>query len=69
MNFENISYYFTLLLLILGCGIFYTGAIVWAIQYFIPMEGMTLRVTYIVTYIFLCVFGFRFYVKKLRGVI
>lgn len=69
MNFENVRYYFTLLLLVLGSNGLYTGVIVWVIKYFIPMEGIILRVTYIVTYIFLCSFWFRFLVKKLRGVI
>lgn len=69
MNFENIRYYLAVLLLTLGCNIFYTGVIVWVIKYFIPMEGMILRVTYIVTYFLLCFFGFRFYVKRLRGIV
>ena len=69
MNFENIRYYCALLLLVLGCNGLYTGIIVWVIKYFIPMDGMILRVAYIVTYIILCVFWFRFLVKKLRGVI
>ena len=69
MNFENIRYYFALLLLVLGSNGLYAALIVRAIKYFIPMEGMILRIAYIVTYIILCVFWFRFLVKKLRGVI
>jgi hypothetical protein len=69
MNFENIRYYFTLLLLVLGTNGLYAAAIVWVIRYFIPMEGMILHIAYIVTYIILCSFWFCFLVKKLRGVI
>ena len=69
MNFENIRYYFAVLLLTLGTNGFYAGIIVWVIKYFIPMEGMILLVAYIVTYTILCFFAFRFLVKRLRGVI
>lgn len=69
MNFENIRYYFALLLLVLGTNGLYAAVIVWVIKYFIPMEGMILHIVYIVTYSLLCFFWFRFLVKKLRGVI
>lgn len=69
MNFENIRYYFAVLLLTLGTNGLYAGAIVWVIKYFIPMEGMVLGAAYIVTYTFLCFFAFRFLVKRLRGIV
>lgn len=68
MNSENIRYYFTVLLLVLGCSIFYAGVIVWIIKYFIPMEGKGLLAAYIVTYAVLCFFAFRSLVKRLRGI-
>ena len=69
MNFENIRYYFTVLLLVLGGSIFYTGVIVWVIKYFIPVEGKVLLAVYIVTYAILCFFSFRSLVKMLRGIV
>lgn len=69
MNFENIRYYCAVLLLTLGSNGLYAVLIVRAIEYFIPMEGMILLVAYIVTYILLCFFAFRFLVKRLRGIV
>lgn len=69
MNFENVRYYFTVLILVLGCSIFYAGVIVLVIKYFIPMEGKVLLAAYIVTYAILCFFAFRSLVKRLRGIV
>ena len=69
MNFENIRYYFAVLLLTLGSNGLYAALIVRVIKYFIPMEGMVLGAAYTVTYTLLCFFAFRFLVKRLRGIL
>jgi predicted exporter len=43
------------------------GAIVWVITYFIPLEGLKLRATYIVVYLVISFFTLRFYLPRLRG--
>jgi VIT1/CCC1 family predicted Fe2+/Mn2+ transporter len=67
MTLDKIRNYLATTLLISAGNIFYMGAIVWVITYFIPLEGVKLRVTYIVVYLVISFFTLRFYLPRLRN--
>jgi len=69
MILENIRYYLAVTFLVLGSSLLYTAILVWILKEVILIEGVYLRATYVVVYIFLSVAGLIFYIPRLRGVV
>jgi hypothetical protein len=67
MLLENIRYYFSVTCLVLGCSGLPTGIVVWGITEIVPLEGRSLDIAYLVTYVVLVFFGLRFYIPRMRG--
>lgn len=68
MNLSNARYYFWVGSLVLGSAGLYTLIFVEGIKQIMPLEGSVLRAAYIVTYITVSFFCFRFYIPRLRSV-
>ena len=69
MILENIRYYLAVTFLVLGSSLLYTAILVWILKEVILIEGVYLRATYVVVYIFLSVAGLIFYIPRLRGMV
>jgi hypothetical protein len=67
MKFENIRYHIAVTLLVLGCSIPISGAVVWVITEIAPLDGCTLDIAYVATYIPIALFGLHFYLPRMRG--
>lgn len=69
MILENIRYYLAVAFLVLGSSLLYTAILVWMLKEVVFIEGVYLRATYVVVYIFISVVGLIFYIPRLRGVV
>lgn len=69
MSSENIRHYFMVSLLVFGSAIFYTLLVVWALKKIIPLEGVVLKIVYVVVYVGIVIFGLWFYIPRLRGIV
>ncbi|KAA0969278.1 hypothetical protein FQ185_18555 [Pseudomonas sp. ANT_H12B] len=67
MNLENIRYHLAVTCLVLGCSGLPAAIVVWCITQIVPLEGKHLKITYLITYVTIAIFGLRFYIPKLRG--
>jgi hypothetical protein len=69
VKLENVRYYTTVLMMVLGAAGFYTMLVLWLIEQFITLSEDTLLITALLIYIALSIVGLIHAIPRFRGVL